>query len=44
MTRRIRLDARPEPAEKDLTALALTIAELSRQPMERRVDVRKTVP
>jgi Gas vesicle protein K len=38
VTRRIRLDAGPEPAEKDLTALALTIAELSRQPMERRVE------
>ena len=34
MTRRIRLDAGPEPAEKDLTALALTIEELSRQLME----------
>ena len=35
MTHRIRLDARPEAAEKDLAALVLTIVELLRQLMER---------
>jgi CRISPR/Cas system-associated endonuclease Cas1 len=35
MTRRIRLDTRPESAEKDLAALVLTIVELLRQLMER---------
>jgi Gas vesicle protein K len=35
VTRRICLDARPEPAEKDLGAPVLTIVELLRQPMER---------
>lgn len=38
MTRKIRLDAGPEPAGKDLGALVLTIAELLRQLMERRVE------
>jgi hypothetical protein len=35
VTRKIRLDARPESAEKDLAALVLTIVELLRQLMER---------
>jgi len=35
VTRRIRLDARPEPAEKDLAGLVLTIVDLLRQLMER---------
>jgi CRISPR/Cas system-associated endonuclease Cas1 len=35
VTRRIRLDTRPETAEKDLAALVLTIVELLRQLMER---------
>lgn len=35
MTRRIRLDTRPESAQKDLAALVLTIVELLRQLMER---------
>jgi hypothetical protein len=35
VTRRIRLDTRPESAEKDLAALVLTIVELLRQLMER---------
>jgi hypothetical protein len=35
VTRRIRLDARPESAEKDLAGLVLTIVELLRQLMER---------
>jgi Gas vesicle protein K len=35
VTRRIRLDTRPESAQKDLAALVLTIVELLRQLMER---------
>jgi Gas vesicle protein K len=35
MTRRIRLDTRPESAQKDLAALVLTVVELLRQLMER---------
>jgi len=35
VTKRIRLDTRPETAEKDLAALVLTIVELLRQLMER---------
>ena len=35
MTNRIRIDTRPETAQKDLAALVLTLVELLRQLMER---------
>jgi phosphoglycerate-specific signal transduction histidine kinase len=35
VTRRVRLDTRPESAQKDLAALVLTVVELLRQLMER---------